>query len=197
MRFLKEAVKALLYRPGGVSFGERYYIRRPYLISGRHHVRIGNRSVILSGLQMQAIVEYAGVFYQPLIEIGDDVYIGCNAYFTAVDRISIGDGSVLSEEVYITDEFHGMDPDAGLIMKQRLQSKGPVIIGRSCFLGFRASIMPGVVLGDHCIVGANSTVTRSFPGYSMVGGSPARLLKRYSPEARAWLPGDDSPVPSS
>ena len=188
MRFLKEAVKALLYRPRGVGFGERSCIRRPYSISGRNHVKIGKRSFIRSGLHIQAIMEYAGIAYKPLIEIGDDVYIGSNAYFTAINGISIGDGSVLSEHVYITDEFHGMDPHAGPIMKQPLTSKGPVIIGRGCFLGFRASIMPGVTLGDHCIVGANSTVTHSFPAYSMIGGSPARLLKRYSPETGAWLP---------
>ena len=192
MRFLKEAVKALLYRPNGVSFGERSYILRPYSISGRSRIKIGKRSVIRSGLHIEAITKYAGVEYQPLIEIGDDVYIGSNAFFTAIDRISIGDGSVLSEQVYITDEFHGMDPQAGLIMRQPLTSKGPVTIGRGCFLGFRASIMPGVALGDHCIVGANSTVTHSFPAYSMVGGSPARLLKQYSAEARAWLPAGEA-----
>jgi lipopolysaccharide O-acetyltransferase len=191
MRLLKEAVKAILYRPRGVTFGERSYIHRPYSISGRDRVKIGKRSFILSGLQIQAITEYAGVTYQPLIEIGDDVYIGGNAYFTAIDKIYIGDGSVLSEHVYITDEFHGMDPHAGLIMTQPLVSKGPVIVGRGCFVGYRASIMPGVTLGDHCIVGANSTVTHSFPAYSMVGGSPARLLKRYSAEARAWLPAEN------
>jgi acetyltransferase-like isoleucine patch superfamily enzyme len=190
MRLLKEAVKALLYRPRGVTFGERSYIHRPYSISGRDRVRIGKRSFIRSGLHIQAIHEYAGVAHQPLIEIGDDVYIGSNAYFTAIDKICIGDGSVLSEHVYITDEFHGMDPRAGLIMNQPLISKGPVIIGRACFLGFRASVMPGVTLGDHCVVGANATVTRSFPAYSMVGGSPARLLKSYSLESGAWLPAE-------
>jgi acetyltransferase-like isoleucine patch superfamily enzyme len=51
--------------------------------------------------------------------------------------------------------------------------------------------MPGVALGDHCIVGANSTVTHSFPAYSMVGGSPARLLKQYCAEDRAWLPAEN------
>ena len=188
MRFLKEFVKALLYRPSGVTFGERSYIHRPFSISGRDRVRIGKRTSIRSGLHIQAIKEYAGITYQPLIEIGDDVYIGSNAYFTAVNNISIGNGSVLSEQIYITDEFHGMDPDAGLIMMQPLTSKGPVVIGRSCFLGFRASIMPGVTLGDHCIVGANATVTHSFPAYSMIGGSPARLLKQYSPEFGTWLP---------
>jgi lipopolysaccharide O-acetyltransferase len=187
MRVLKETVKALLYHPRGVTFGERSSIRRPYSISGRTHVKLGARTAILGGSHIQAITQYAGISYHPCIEIGDDVYIGSNAYFTAIHGISIGDGSVLSEQVYITDEFHGMDPQAGLIMKQPLTSKGPVIIGRACFLGFRASVMPGVILGDHCIVGANATVTRSFPAYSMIGGSPARLLKQYSTETGTWL----------
>lgn len=188
MRFLKEAVKSLLYRPSGVIFGERSYIQRPYSISGRKQVRIGKRTSIGPRLYIDAITQYAGVSYRPAIEIGDDVYIGGHAYFTAVDRISIGDGCVLSEYVYITDEAHGMDPRCGLMMKQALVSKGPVTIGRNCFLGFRAAVMPGVTLGEHCVVGANSTVTRSFPAYSMIGGSPARLLKRYSPESAEWVP---------
>jgi acetyltransferase-like isoleucine patch superfamily enzyme len=46
-------------------------------------------------------------------------------------------------------------------------------------------------LGDHCVVGANSTVTRSFPSYSMIGGSPARLLKRYSHSLEQWVAPDE------
>jgi lipopolysaccharide O-acetyltransferase len=72
-------------------------------------------------------------------------------------------------------------------MQQALISKGPVTIGRRCFLGFRVAVMPGVTLGEHCVVGANSTVTRSFPAYSMIGGSPARLLKTYSLETHQWM----------
>jgi acetyltransferase-like isoleucine patch superfamily enzyme len=186
MRFIKETVKEFLYRPSDVVFGERSYIRRPYSISGGKQVRIGKRTSILGGLHIQAITEYAGVTYRPAIEIGDDVYIGGHAYFTSVDRIFVGDGCVLSEYIYITDEVHGMDPRGGLIMEQPLVSKGPVIIGRSCFLGFRVAVMPGVTLGEHCVVGANSTVTRSFPAYSMIAGSPAHMLKRYSHALGQW-----------
>jgi acetyltransferase-like isoleucine patch superfamily enzyme len=192
MRFIKEAVKTLLFRPQGVSFGKRSFIHRPYSISGRKHVRIGDRTFIRGGLHIQAITEYAGVVYQPAVEIGDDVYIGGHAYFTAVNRISIGDGCVLSEYVYITDEIHGMDPRGGLIMKQPLISKGPVTIGKACFLGFHVAVMPGVTLGEHCVVGANSTVTRSFPAYSMIGGSPARILKRYSHTRGQWFTPDET-----
>ncbi len=187
MRIVKEAVKELLYRPRGVVFGARSFIKRPYSISGARHLRLGARSCILPGLRLQAITSYAGVSYNPTIDIGDDVYIGGHAYFTAVDRIAIGSGCVLSEYVYITDEVHGNNPNAGLIMRQPLLSKGPVTLGPGCFIGFRAAIMPGVTLGEHCIVGANSTVTRSFPSYSMVGGSPARLLKVFSHDLGEWI----------
>ncbi len=69
---------------------------------------------------------------------------------------------MLSEQVYITDLSHGLQPDRGPIMKQPLESKGPVRIGPRCFLGYRTAIMPGVTLGESCVVGANSVVTRSF-----------------------------------
>lgn len=187
MRLIKELVKKVLYRPIGVSFGERSFMLRPFNVNGRKQIRIGSRSSVLNDSHLEAIKEYAGITYTSSIEIGDDVYIGRHAYFTAVNRIVIGDGCVLSDYVYITDEFHGMDPEGEPIMKQPLQSKGPVIIGPRCFLGFRVAIMPGVTLGEGCVVGTNSTVTRSFPPYSMIAGSPARLVKTYSHAEKQWL----------
>jgi len=50
-------------------------------------------------------------------------------------------------------------------------------IGRNCFIGGRSLILPGVEIGDECIVGAGSVVTRSVPPRSIVAGNPARVLK--------------------
>ncbi len=186
MNFLKEQHKNLLYRPAGVTFGRGSFMRRPFSIRGAAHIRFGDRTTVRGNAYMDAITEYAGVQYAPIIEIGNDVYIGGYAYFTAVDRITIGDGCVLSEHVYITDESHGFDPAGLPIMEQELVSKGPVTLGARCFLGYRSAVLPGVTLGEGCVVGANSTVTRSFPAYSMIGGSPARLLKTYSVENGTW-----------
>jgi acetyltransferase-like isoleucine patch superfamily enzyme len=49
-------------------------------------------------------------------------------------------------------------------------------IGQNCFIGGRALIMPGVKIGDSCIVGAGSVVTKSVPANSIVAGNPARVI---------------------
>jgi lipopolysaccharide O-acetyltransferase len=73
-------------------------------------------------------------------------------------------------------------------LSQKLTSRGRVQIGRGTFVGYRASIMDGVSLGRHCVVGANSVVTRSFPDGSMLAGCPARRIKFYCPVSKQWLP---------
>lgn len=172
--------------PRGMRSGADVRIDRPHRISGYGSISIGDRTWIGSDALITPILEYAGQRFSPQISIGKDVYIGPHLYLAAVGRVDIGDGCVLSEHVYINDCSHGLNPDAGLIMKQPLVHEGDVEIGEGCFLGFRSVILPGVRLGAHCIVGINSVVTRSFPAYSMVVGSPARLIKTWSGEEQAW-----------
>lgn len=103
-----------------------------------------------------------------------------------MDLVEIGSGCVLSEHVYVSDIAHGLDPRGGFIMEQPLESKGPVRIGKNVFIGYGCSILPGVTLGDHCVVGTRSVVTHSFPAYSMIAGSPARVVKQYNPITGQW-----------
>lgn len=189
-RHLAGGVKkfVLLQRPFGLgALGKGSVVRRPRILWGRDRVRIGDRCVVMPNSLMQVISEYAGKRYDSAINIGDDVYIGRHAYFVAAQSITISNGCVLSEHVYITDQHHGFNPLGGLMMKQEIESKGPVKIGPNCFLGYRTAVMPGVTLGEWCIVGANSVVTHSFPAYSMIAGIPARLIKIYSQELRQWI----------
>ena len=186
---LKKALKKMMWKGPlpKMHAGIEVVIERPHHISHPERISVGDRTFIHRNALMTPIVKYAGVHYDPKIEIGSDVYIGPHLFLACIGRISIGDGSVLSESVFVNDASHGLDPEAGLIMKQPLVHGGDIVIGKSCFLGLRSAIMPGVVLGDHCVVGINSVVTKSFPAYSMVGGAPARLLRRYDPEQKKWL----------
>jgi acetyltransferase-like isoleucine patch superfamily enzyme len=181
--------KLLTSRPIGLKhLGANSWVISPRRIEGKKYISIGRNSVIMSKSNICALAKYGECTYSPSIAIGDNVYIGHHVWITAIGSIAIGDGCVFSEHVYVTDFFHGFSPERGLIMEQGLETKGGVFIGTNCFLGFRVAVMPGVVLGDWCIVGANSVVTHSFPPYSMIAGSPAQLIKTYSHEQRKWVP---------
>ncbi|HEX5235540.1 MAG TPA: acyltransferase [Silvibacterium sp.] len=189
LRSIKNALRSKLSQPSrGIKAGVDVRIDRPNRISGHSSIVVGDRTSIGSDALISPIHEYAGQRFSPTIVIGKDVYIGPHLYLAAIGRVVIGDGCVLSEWVYINDCSHGLNPEAGLIMKQPLISGGDVEIGEGSFLGYRAVILPGVRLGSHCIVGINSVVTQSFPAYSMIVGSPARLIKTWSPDKQSWLP---------
>jgi acetyltransferase-like isoleucine patch superfamily enzyme len=178
----------LLQRPWGLQrLGKRSVVKRPRKLIGRKSIQIGDDTYILSKSLILAVSRYAGKMYHSSVRIGNGVYIGGHVYLTAMQEISIGDGCVLSEHVYITDLNHSFDPTRGPIMSQDLVTKGAVRIGANCFLGYRSAVMPGVTLGEWCIVGANSVVTRSFPAYSMIAGAPAQLIKVYSHELGKWV----------
>jgi acetyltransferase-like isoleucine patch superfamily enzyme len=168
-------------------FGSESLMEWPRKLMNKRSIRVGNQCLIRSHGFICGIAEYCGKKYQPKIEIGDDVYIGRYVYITACNKIVISNGCVLSEHVYIADLTHGFHPRKGPIMKQDLESKGGVCIGPNCFLGYRVTVMHGVELGEWCVVGAHSVVTRSFPAYSMIAGAPARLLRVYSHELQQWV----------
>lgn len=188
LRIVKLIIKPLIYRPTFVTMGENSVFRFPWTLKNRRYITIGANTRIGPFATIHALTRYRGRPLQGKVNIGSNVYIGGRLWLFSAHSVSIGDECVLSEDVYITDNGHGLDPRAGNIMDQPLTSKGPVTLGRGVFVGYGCSILDGVSLGDHCVVGSRSVVTRSFPAYSMIAGSPARLIKRFSLESGRWEP---------
>jgi acetyltransferase-like isoleucine patch superfamily enzyme len=184
----KLVLRILQPKPRGLRhFGDDSILWRPRHVDGNNFISIGARTSIRHHAWLSATTKYADDVFQPELTIGSDVYIGNFCCIFAIHEVTIEDGCVLSDYVYITDSAHGIDPEKGPIMEQNLSSKGGVRIGRSSFIGYRACIMSGVTLGEHCVVGANAVVTKSFPAYSMVAGVPAQLVKRYSFAEKKWV----------
>lgn len=116
-----------------------------------------------------------------LLEIGKGTYVGMNTIMNGfVDKIAIGDNVSFGANVYLM-------VDSGPNASERLQrlypvEHGPITIGNHCWIGSESVIMPNVSLGDFCIVAANSFVKQSFPAYSIVGGTPAKLIRKMTQE---------------
>ncbi len=108
------------------------------------------------------------------IQIGRSVWISfaCsgNCYIQGINGVHIGDDTIFAPGVKIISANHAF-ADFNSWPK-----KDPVIIGRHCWLGANAVILPGVTLGDNVIVGAGAVVTKSVPSNTIVAGVPARPI---------------------
>src|SRR6186713_3203350 len=107
------------------------------------------------------------------ILVGVDAYPGYsrNCYIQGQGKITIGDHTQIAPNVIIVSANHDL-------YDNRKHVAAPVKIGKYCWIGGGAKIMPGVELGDWTIIGAGAVVTKSFPeGYCMIAGVPAVVIK--------------------
>lgn len=115
----------------------------------------------------------------PLI-IGDNTYIGMNTIIQGYARsIKIGEYVSIAQNVNI---MSGSGPNNEILKRIFPSLREPVEIGDLCWIGASAIIMPGVTLGKACVVGANSYVTNSFGDYCVIGGTPAKLIRKLTEE---------------
>lgn len=105
------------------------------------------------------------------IKIGKNVKthfaISGGCYFQGGNGIVIGDNTIFAPGVKVISANHNPDKYEVWI------KNNPIVIGKRCWIGANATILPGVNLGDNVIVGAGAVVTKSFPSNSVLVGVPA------------------------
>lgn len=110
---------------------------------------------------------------------GKNVYPGDSPgnYIQAYNGIFIGDYTNLGPNVGLISADHD------LIDNTKHIKADPIKIGKFCWVGMNAIVLPSVILGDFTIVGAGAVVTKSFPdGYCVVAGNPATVIKYLDKE---------------
>ena len=180
-RGLGTRLYTLFVSPRFRQFGKGSLLcRRARLLVGEKYIRIGERVTMGNQLQLTAWDRYLDQRFSPEIVIGDGCSIGDGSHITAIDRIELGKNVLTGKYVLITDNTHG-DADPALLgiapNRRPLVSKGPVVIGDNVWIGEKASILPGVRIGDGAIIGAGAVVTKDVPAGYMALGVPARCIK--------------------
>ncbi|SCX30443.1 acyltransferase [Mycolicibacterium fluoranthenivorans] len=154
------------------------YLGPPLLIVKPKRIFIERRVRIFPGMRAEA-------HYDGTIKIAENVAIGQNFHITAMGELTIGSGTVISGAVMVTDIDHEYADITKNIHEQGF-IYGRTAIGKNCFIGMGARIQAGTILGDGCIVGANSVVRGEFPSYCVIVGAPARVVKKYDFESATW-----------
>lgn len=137
----------------------------PRVLRGVESIHFGSGVACYGGAWL-AVEEGGG----PLI-VGDNTYFGHDVHIHALDAVSIGQGCVFADGVFVasTDHDHG-EPS-------KVHGTGRIEIGDDVFLGQRVVVLGGVTIGNGATVGAHSVVTKDVAPGDVVAGIPARPLR--------------------
>lgn len=114
-----------------------------------------------------------------VLEISDFSYVGMGCVLNGYSAVlKIGRHCSIAQNVNI---MTNSGPNASdKLQKLYPLIEGPVSIGDHCWIGAGAIIMPNVTLGDYCIIAAGAFVNSSFESYSIVGGVPAKEIRKFT-----------------
>lgn len=175
-RIIRSLILGTCFRkcPFSVRFGKVGQIK------GADCISIGEDTVLLDYYYLTAWPSINGNEHE-IISIGKHCNFGAFNHISASNKIEIGDGLLTGKWVSIIDDSHG-DTTLESLMKMPMDrpivSKGPITIGKNVWIGDKATVLPGVTIGEGAIVAANAVVTKDVPAYSVVGGNPAQIIKR-------------------
>jgi acetyltransferase-like isoleucine patch superfamily enzyme len=150
------------------------------IIINPKYMVIGKNFYAMRGLRLEVFDEYLSQRFNPILTIGDNVIMNTDCHIGCINRIRIGNNVLIASRVFIADHSHGEIDSKDLIKvpaERKLFSKGAVEIGDNVWIGEGVVILPGVKIGENCIVGANSVVTKSFSKNKVIAGIPAKMIK--------------------
>ena len=118
------------------------------------------------------------------ITIGNHTRIGLGN--TIIGPVMIGNNVILAQNVVISALNHNFKDVLTTINQQGVKTD-QIIIENNVWIGANSTILAGVHIGEHVVVGAGSVVTKDIPSFSVVVGNPARILKEYDHKEQRWI----------
>ncbi|MBK6856215.1 MAG: acyltransferase [Microthrixaceae bacterium] len=120
--------------------------------------------------------------------IGDRCVIGMRSGIVAHESITIGDDVWFGQDIYVTDGNHGYQ-DPATPPGVQLGEHEPVVIGDGVWIGHGSVVLAGSRIGRHVVVAAGSVVRGEIPDRAVIGGVPARVIRRHEPGV-GWIRPD-------
>ena len=119
-----------------------------------------------------------------------DVIIGENATIgmsnVLIGPVKIGKQVIIAQNVVISGLNHNYEDVTQPIQAQGVRT-APILIEDDCWIGANVVITAGITVGKHCVIAAGAVVTKNIPAFSVAVGNPARVIKKYDAEQKAWI----------
>lgn len=107
------------------------------------------------------------------ITVGKNVFINACCHFQDHGGVSLGDGCQIGHNVVFATLNHGLAPE-----DRQTTYPAPITLGKNVWVGSNSTILQGVTIGDNAVVAAGAVVTKDVPENTIVGGVPARIIRK-------------------
>lgn len=111
------------------------------------------------------------------VRIGEGTFLNMGVMIASEQLVEVGAHCMLANGCFVSDSSHRYDDPEKPVTWQGFQSKGPTRIGDNCWLGVGVVVTSGVTIGERCVIGANSVVTKDLPPFSIAAGAPAKVIR--------------------
>lgn len=109
------------------------------------------------------------------IKLGKNIFINSNCYFMDCATITLGDNVFMGPSCGLYTAIHPMDYQT---RNTGLEKCLPITIGNNVWIGGNVVVLPGVTIGDGCVIGAGSVVTKDIDANSVACGNPCKVIKK-------------------
>lgn len=180
---LKYLILTKIYYGNQFKFlGKGSIIFNPLRINNPSGISVGDKVFISTGSWLVGSKKNDDIG----IVVMDGTVIGNYSHIVAMKCVEIGKNVLLADKVFITDCTHSYEDVDLSILHQPVKFIKRVSIGNESWIGENVSIC-GASVGKHCVIGANSVVTKDIPDYSVAVGSPARVIKQFDFDKNKWI----------
>lgn len=192
IKFIRKSVKKLR-----IQKLERSILGKITIYGSRLEVKEGTSVRLIEGSTRNDIIFQDDIMllgcsivssHNGRVIMGKHTKLGRGTTIRCVDGVSIGDYSMVSENVTITDNNnHPVNPEFRKYMRTSPHGSDarswihsdhkPIVIGQNCWIGENSRIQKGVTIGDNSIIAAGSIVTKDVPANCIAAGTPAKVVK--------------------
>ncbi len=168
---------------GDELFGERQYAKdQIYLFNSSAPSELEKRNEIIRRIFGKTREKF---FIEPPfrcdygynIEIGENFYSNYNLIILDCAKVTIGDNVLIGPNVGIYAAGHPLDHE---LRKQEYEFAFPVSIGHNVWIGGNVVINPGISIGENCVIGSGSVVTKDLPGNVVAAGNPCKVIREIT-----------------